>query len=255
MMSPSLQITDALVARCAETAKRTAALLESQQNAEGYWCAQLTADTTLESDWVLLQLWLSPPEPGGPWAPSNRAQIDKAARSILRRQLADGGFNIYPDGPSDVSASVKAYFALKLAGFDPASECLARLRERILALGGLQAVNSYTKINLSLFGLYPRCATPAIPPEMILWGNLIYHMSSWSRAILMPLAIVYATGQRIGQCRPDSRLKRFKRRVCPFACRATARLPGIAFSLAWTRFFVFGRSSAHGRSGRRRSQR
>jgi len=190
MMSPSLQITDLVVARSAEAAKRAAAFLSAQQTAEGYWCAPLTADTTLESDWVLLQLWLSPPSADGRWAPANRAQIDKAARSILGRQLSDGGFNIYPDGPSDVSASVKAYFALKLAGID--GQALASLRERILALGGLQAVNSYTKINLSLFGLYPRWACPAIPPEMILWGNLIYHMSSWSRAILMPLSIVYA---------------------------------------------------------------
>ncbi|HEY3741985.1 MAG TPA: squalene--hopene cyclase [Bryobacteraceae bacterium] len=189
MMSPSLQITDPAVARAAEAAKRVAGLLASQQNADGYWCAPLTADTTLESDWVLLQLWLSPPDSDGQWKPANKAQIDKAARSILERQLPDGGFNIYPQGPSDVSASVKAYFALKLAGIE--SSRLQALRERILALGGLQAANSYTKINLSLFGLYPRCATPAIPPEMILCGNLIYHMSSWSRAILMPLAIVY----------------------------------------------------------------
>ena len=190
MMSPSLQITDVLLARTAEAAKRVAALLANQQSQEGFWCAPLSADTTLESDWVLLQLWLSPPSLSGAWAPSNRAQIDKAARSILSRQLPDGGFNIYPGGPSDVSASVKAYFALKLAGIT--GERLDALRERILALGGLQAVNSYTKINLSLFGLYPRWACPAIPPEMILWGNLIYHMSSWSRAILMPLSIVYA---------------------------------------------------------------
>ena len=190
MMSPSLQITDVLVARSAEAARRASVFLSSLQSDEGYWCAPLTADTTLESDWVLLQLWLSPPLEDGRWVPDNKAQIDKAARSILQRQLADGGFNIYPGGPSDVSASVKAYFALKLAGVN--GEPLDRLRERILDLGGLQAINSYTKINLSLFGLYPRWACPAIPPEMILWGNLIYHMSSWSRAILMPLSIVYA---------------------------------------------------------------
>ena len=191
MMSPSLQITDVVVARSGEAAKRAATFLSSLQSGEGYWCAQLTADTTLESDWVLLQLWLSPPSADGNWTPPNQAQIDKAARSILKRQLPDGGFNIYPEGPSDVSASVKAYFALKLAGGNP-TEALERLRVRILALGGLQSVNSYTKINLSLFGLYPRWACPAIPPEMILSGNLIYHMSSWSRAILMPLSIVYA---------------------------------------------------------------
>ena len=76
--------------------------------------------------------------------------------SILARQLPDGGFNIYPQGPSEVSATVKAYFALKLAGLAYEDERLARARERILALGGIQAANSYVKVNLSLFGLYPR---------------------------------------------------------------------------------------------------
>lgn len=194
MMSPSLQITDALLANAAEAARRAAGLLAGKQADEGFWCTPLTADTTLESDWVLLQLWLYPPSAdngsSSSWNPPNRAQIDKAVRSILRRQLPDGGFNIYPGGPADVSASVKAYFALKLAGVR--GQALDRLRDTILSLGGLQAINSYTKINLSLFGLYPRTACPVIPPEMILWGNLIYHMSSWSRAILMPLSIVYA---------------------------------------------------------------
>ena len=120
MMSPSLQITDLLVARSAEAARRAATFLSSLQSDEGYWCAQLTADTTLESDWVLLQLWLSPPDAGGQWTPANKPQIDKAARSILKRQLSDGGFNIYPEGPADVSASVKAYFAMKLAGISGA---------------------------------------------------------------------------------------------------------------------------------------
>jgi squalene-hopene/tetraprenyl-beta-curcumene cyclase len=198
MTSSSLQVTSPLLQRAAEAASRAASHLSAEQSPDGYWCALLTADTTLESDWILLQLWLSPPD-DGLWNPPNRAQIARAAQSIVTRQLPDGGFNIYPGGPSDVSASVKAYFALKLAGwlgfkgFAPYDPNLERLRERILALGGLQAANSYTKINLSLFGLYPREACPAIPPEMILCGNLIYQMSSWSRAILMPLSIVYAS--------------------------------------------------------------
>ena len=113
-------------------------------------------------------------------------------RSILARQLPDGGFNIYAEGPSEISATVKAYTALKLAGLAYDDPNLARARERILALGGMQAANSYVKINLSLFNLYPREATPAIPPEMMLLGNLIYEMSSWTRAIVIPLSIVHA---------------------------------------------------------------
>ena len=152
---------------------------------------ELTADSTLESDYILLQLWLHPPE-GGVWNPPTRHLIDRAVEVILARQLPDGGFSIYPAGPSEVNATVKAYFALKLAGMDADDPRLTRARERILALGGIQAANSYVKINLSLFGLYPRQYTPSIPPEMILAGNFIYELSSWTRAIVIPLSIVQA---------------------------------------------------------------
>ncbi len=166
------------------------------QHDQGYWWAELTADTTLESDYILLQLWLHPPV-DGVWNPPNRAQIDRAVESILRRQLPDGGFNIYPQGPSEINASVKAYFSLKLAGRDTASPQMALLHERILAMGGIQAANSYVKLNLSFFGLYPREDVPAIPPEMMLLpGNFIYQMSSWTRAIVIPLSIVHALNPR-----------------------------------------------------------
>ena len=70
---------------------------------------------------------------------------------------------------------------------------MSRLRERILALGGIQAANSYTKVNLSLFDLYPREGTPSIPPEILLLpGKPLYQMSSWTRAIVVSLAIVHA---------------------------------------------------------------
>ena len=109
--------------------------------------------------------------------------------------MADGGFNIYAGGPSDVSATIKAYCALKLAGIPPESDAMRAARRRILALGGLQAANSYVKINLSLFGLYPRKHAPSVPPEIVMLpGNVLYEMSSWTRSILVPLSIVQARG-------------------------------------------------------------
>ena len=86
--------------------------LSAQQTPEGFWCGELTADTTLESDYILLQLWLNQPDENG-WNPPTRRRIDKAARSILERQLADGGFNIYAGGPSDVNATIKGVNDLK----------------------------------------------------------------------------------------------------------------------------------------------
>ena len=179
---------------CGEAAQRGAAALLDLQKADGHWCGDLLADTTLESDYILLQLWLDPPR-DGVWRPRQRARIGKACQSILSRQLPDGGFWIYPGGPSDVSASVKAYTALKLAGTDTESGPMRRLRDRILALGGLQSVNSYVKMNLSLFGLYPRACVPTVPPELVLLpGHVLYEMSSWTRAIIVPLSIVQAVG-------------------------------------------------------------
>lgn len=194
-MSPSLQLADALTAATAQSLRNAAGYMLQRQTEEGFWWGDLTADTTLESDFILLELWRHPPQ-NDVWNPPTRNLVDKAVRSILARQLPDGGFNIYAEGPSEISATVKAYTALKLAGIAYDDPNLTRARERILALGGLQAANSYTKINLSLFNLYPREATPSIPPEGILLGNLIYEISSWSRAIVIPLSIVHAMNPR-----------------------------------------------------------
>jgi squalene-hopene/tetraprenyl-beta-curcumene cyclase len=184
----------ALHEQFADAAARSAANLLSRQAPEGFWCGELTADSTLESDYILLQLWMHQPE-GAAWLPPTRARIERAAHAILDRQLPDGGFNIYSGGPADVSATIKAYCALKLAGLAPNSGPLRRARERILALGGLQAANSYVKINLSLFGLYPRKHVPSVPPEIVMLpGNVLYEMSSWTRSILVPLSIVQARG-------------------------------------------------------------
>ena len=93
---------------------RAASKFLSLQHPDGYWCALLTADTTLESDYILFQLWLHPPDADGKWNPPSRGKIGRAAQRILSQQNADGGFAIYAKGPSEISASVKAYFALKL---------------------------------------------------------------------------------------------------------------------------------------------
>src|SRR5271157_2912769 len=129
-MSTGVQTVNTLLSATAQAALRAAQALVSMQDEQGYWWGELTADTTLESDYILLQLWLHPPI-DGEWNPPTRPFIDRAVASILERQLPDGGFYIYPKGPSDISASVKAYFALKLAGLDYNDSRLAKTRERI----------------------------------------------------------------------------------------------------------------------------
>jgi squalene-hopene/tetraprenyl-beta-curcumene cyclase len=178
----------------ARAAFLSAEALQRLQHRDGYWQGNLTADTTLESDYVLLTLWLYPPTSEG-WHPPTRMRIDKALATILDRQLPDGGWNIYPGGASEVNATARAYTALKIGGFSPDHPALQLARRRVLALGGLQAANSYTKINLSLVGLFPKQYAPTVPPELTLIpGNLLYEMSSWTRAIIVPLSIVQASG-------------------------------------------------------------
>jgi len=177
------------------TAALAACALLEKQYADGYWVADLTADTTLLSDYILLQLWLYPPDEDGYWNPPSMSKIRKAARSILDAQRPDGGWNIYEPGTSEINATVRAYSMLKMTGADIEDPRMKKARALILKMGGIQACNSYTKLNYSLFDLYPRKYCPTIPPEiMIIPGNLLYEMSSWTRTIIVPLSIVQATG-------------------------------------------------------------
>jgi squalene-hopene/tetraprenyl-beta-curcumene cyclase len=162
--------------------------LLSAQAEEGCWWGELEADTTLESDYILYEHIL------GNGAP---AKLAKLANFIRRKQLADGGWNLYPGGPAEVNATVKAYFALKLVGDSPHSPHLERARRKVRELGGLECTNSYTRFYLAMVGAVEWDLVPAIPPELMLlpkWFFVnVYEMSSWTRAILVPLTILYAS--------------------------------------------------------------
>ncbi|MFY9792245.1 MAG: squalene--hopene cyclase [Candidatus Sulfotelmatobacter sp.] len=178
---------DGLFTRVSSAIAAARNLLFSAQHEDGYWCGELEADTTLESDYILLHTLLGT---------GNAERFRKAANWIVQHQNEDGGWSIYAGGPSNVSASVKAYFGLKLAGFTGDHPVLQRARKKILELGGVTEVNTFTKIYLCFFGQYDYDAVPAIPPEIVLFPNWfwfnIYEISSWSRAILVPLSIAYA---------------------------------------------------------------
>ncbi len=130
------------------------------------------------------------------WERGIRSASRSVANYILQHQNEDGGWGIYAGAPSNISASVKAYFGLKLAGYDADHPALVRARKRILEMGGVTEVNTFTKIYLCFLGQYDYDAVPAIPPEIVLFPNWfwfnIYEISSWSRAILVPLSICYA---------------------------------------------------------------
>lgn len=165
------------------------ALLDKQDKDQGFWCAPLRADTTLESDTITLYAYMG-------WLERYQDKVRKLANFILSRQLPDGGWNIYPNGPAEISATVKAYWALKIAGHSAEAPHMVKARHKINALGGIHKVNSYSKFYMALFGLYDWKGVPAIPPELMLFPKWfyfnIYEMSSWTRAIVIPLSIVWA---------------------------------------------------------------
>jgi len=178
---------DGLAGRVAAAMNAARKFLFSEMHEDGYWCGELEADTTLESDYLVLHTLLGTVDP---------ERFQKAANWIIQHQHEDGGWNTYPGGPSNISVSVKAYFGLKLAGYTADHPVMQRARKRILELGGVTEVNTFTKIYLCFFGQYDYDAVPAIPPEIVLFPNWfwfnIYEISSWSRAILVPLSICYA---------------------------------------------------------------
>jgi squalene-hopene/tetraprenyl-beta-curcumene cyclase len=155
------------------------------QHPDGYWCGELMVDSTLCSDYILYMHWSGK---------LDSVLQDKCVAHIRRRQLADGGWNIYEGGPSEINATVKAYFALKLAGHSPDAPWMREARAAALRLGGIPRMNTYAKLYLALLGQFPWKYLPAIPVELILLPDWfffnIYEMSSWSRAMLMPLAIL-----------------------------------------------------------------
>jgi squalene-hopene/tetraprenyl-beta-curcumene cyclase len=168
--------------------------LLSLQSKEGFWQGELEADTTLESDYIYYLFVLGKADP---------QRIAKLANYVRRRQLADGGWSIYPGGPSELNATVKAYFALKLAGDSTSSQHMVHARETVHRFGGLEHTNSYVRFYLALVGAVGWELVPAIPPELMLLPNWfyinIYEFSSWTRGIVIPMMILCAL-------RPDWRL-------------------------------------------------
>src|SRR5262249_51483501 len=166
---------------------RACRFLLARQAPDGHWVGELQGDTILESEYVLLMAFLGR---------EREERVAKAARYILEQQLPEGGWNNFPDGPVELSVSVKAYFALKLTGHDPEAGYMRRACTIIRALGGAAGCNSFTKFYLALLGQFPYANCPAVPPEMVLlprWFYFnLYAMSSWTRTIVVPLSIFYA---------------------------------------------------------------
>jgi squalene-hopene/tetraprenyl-beta-curcumene cyclase len=161
--------------------------LLAQQRPDGHWCAELQGDTILESEFILMLAILGQRQD---------ERIGRLANYIRSQQLPEGGWSTYPGGPADASVSVKAYFALKIAGDRADAPHMERAAARIRQLGGAEAVNSFTRFYLAALGQIPYDACPTVPVELILlprWFPInLYAMSAWSRTIFVPLSLVNA---------------------------------------------------------------
>jgi len=165
--------------------KRSQEYLLSIQKPEGYWVGELFVDVTLVADMVAYHHWAGDVDPE--WQ-------RKAVKHIFSKQLPDGGWNIYYGGPAEVNATIKAYLALKLAGVPVTDYRMLKARSMAMNLGGVPRMNTFSKLYLALLGLFPWEYVPTIPCEVLLIGKWFHvnfwEMSNWSRAMLVPLAII-----------------------------------------------------------------
>ena len=165
--------------------------LVDRQTADGHWIYPLEADTTIPAEYILLEHFMD--------------EIDddverKLAAYLRSTQEEHGGWPLFYDGDFNISASVKAYYALKLVGDDTNAPHMKRAREAILAHGGAARSNVFTRFSLALFGQVPWRAVPVMRVEILLlprWSP--FHLSKvsyWSRAVIVPLLIIYALKPR-----------------------------------------------------------
>ena len=167
--------------------------LYTKQNADGHWCYELEADATIPAEYVLLRHYRGE---------SIDAELERKIGVYLRRVQGakHGGWPLFHDGDFDISATVKAYFALKMIGDDVDAPHMKRARDAILAHGGAKHVNVFTRSLLALFGIMSWDAVPMMPVEITLLPRWFpFHLSKisyWGRTVLVPLLVLFALKPR-----------------------------------------------------------
>jgi squalene-hopene/tetraprenyl-beta-curcumene cyclase len=165
------------------------ASLQSEQQPDGHFVYELEADATIPAEYVLLEHFLDRIEP----------ELERKIGVYLRRIQGDhqtnpGGWPLFHGGKFDISASVKAYYALKCIGDDPSAPHMLKAKAAILAHGGAERSNVFTRIQLALFGAVPWRASPVMPIELVLmpeWFPITMRkISYWSRTVLTPLLVL-----------------------------------------------------------------
>lgn len=168
-----------------------AGALKTRQKPDGHWVFDLEADATIPSEYIMLNHYLGETEP---------AVESRLADYIRSIQEEHGGWPLFYNGDFDMSATVKAYYALKLSGDDPMAPHMRRARDAILARGGAETANVFTRYALALFGEVPWRAVPVMPVELMLapaWFPVtVYRFAYWSRTVIVPLLVLAALKPR-----------------------------------------------------------
>jgi squalene-hopene/tetraprenyl-beta-curcumene cyclase len=177
--------------------RRAAQALMRQQRPDGHWVFELEADATIPADYILLRQYLG--EPDDP-------ELERKIGVYLRRiQGGHGGWSLFHGGAFDISASVKAYFCLKMIGDSPDAPHMARARAAILAQGGALRASVFTRIMLAEFGELSWGDVPTIPVELVLlprWFPIhLSRMSYWARTFIVPMLVLAALRVRARNAR------------------------------------------------------
>ncbi len=174
------------------TASATGTAAAGPKNLDGaHWCAELEGDSILSSEYILMKFILSQESDPAEWA-----RLRRMANQLRLSQRADGTWGQYPEAAMDLSATVKAYFCLKLLGDSPVAPHMQRARQVILRAGGAEKINTFSMFYLACLGQVSWEACPAIPPQIVMLpGWFPFHLrkvAAWTRTMILPLAICSA---------------------------------------------------------------
>jgi squalene-hopene/tetraprenyl-beta-curcumene cyclase len=178
----------ALAAHARDIAAQTAEALAALQKPDGHFIFELEADATIPAEYIFLNRFLGVSEP------EHEAELAEYIRSV--QSDSHGGWPLFHGGKFNMSCSVKAYYALKMVGDSAEAAHMVRAREAILANGGAETSNVFTRYSLAIFGQLPWRGVPAMPVELMLmpqWFPVnIWRFSYWSRTVIAPLLVVAA---------------------------------------------------------------
>jgi squalene-hopene/tetraprenyl-beta-curcumene cyclase len=173
------------VAGAEQTLRKAVAHLVGRQTDAGWWKGELRTNVTMDAEDLLLRQFLGI---------LRTDELEQAARWIRSQQRADGTWATFSNGPAELSTTVEAYVALKLAGDDVDAPHMRNARTWILENGGLEATRVFTRIWLALFGEWSWDELPAMPPEIMFlpsWVPLnVYDWACWARQTIVPLTVV-----------------------------------------------------------------